>query len=443
MSKPLCVLQAPVFTSSGYGHWANSIGKSLLKYNKFDVMVAPTPWGGTPRKTNISELDQDDSVLLELASKIIKQPIQKQPDVYVQITIPNEFQAPGKFNIGITAGIETTVPPVEWVEGVNRMNITFMPSKFSRDVFNQATFTKKWQDGREEQIRVAKPIEVLHWGADTTIFKKTTDKEPNLEAAMAKIPEKFAFLFVGAWTNLNGLYSDRKDIGNLIRVFYSAFKDKKGDRPALILKTNGVNFSKGDKDVCLARIQAIKNEVGGDLPNVYLLHGELTARELNALYNHEKVRAHVSFTHGEGFGGPLLEATLSGKPVVASNWSGHLDFLNPAYAHLLSGTVKPVDKASVNQWLIAESSWFYVSYSLAEDKLKSLFYNPSKENKDHAERLRVENEEKFSLIAMDKLFHSYLDKYVPEFPSERKIVLPSLKKLALPKKIELPKNNDI
>jgi glycosyltransferase involved in cell wall biosynthesis len=441
MSKPLCVFNAPTFSRSGYGDWANSVGKSLLKYDKFDVLVAPTPWGNTPRKTNISELDQSDSLLLELANRVIKQPLQKQPELYIQMTIPSEFQTPGKFNIGITAGIETTVPPAEWIDGVNKMNVTFMPSKFSKDVFQSANFTKKYQDGREEKLVVNKPIEVLHWGADTNVFKKTSTKEPNLEAAMAKIPERFAFLFVGQWTNFNGLYSDRKDIGNLIRVFCSAFKDKKGERPALILKTSGVNFSKGDRDLCLSRILAIKKEVGGDLPNVYLLHGELTPQELNALYNHEKVRAHVSFTHGEGFGGPLLEASLSGKPVVASNWSGHLDFLNPAYAHLLVGTVKPIEPASVNQWLIKESSWFYVAYSLAEEKLKSLFYNPSRENKENAEKLRIENEQKFSLIAMDKIFHSYLDKYVPEFPAERKIVLPSLKKLALPKKIELPKNN--
>ena len=43
------------------------------------------------------------------------------PDVYIQVTIPNEFRRFGKFNIGITAGIETTVAPKDWVDGCNQM----------------------------------------------------------------------------------------------------------------------------------------------------------------------------------------------------------------------------------------------------------------------------------------------------------------------------------
>ena len=139
------------------------------------------------------------------------------------------------------------------------------------------------------------------------------------------------------------------------------------------------------------------------------------------------------FRSGEGYGHPLLLASLSGKPILASNWSGHLDFLNPKYAQLLQGNVKTVDPASVNQWIIKESSWFTVSYGLAEDKFKSLFYNPVQAIKDNAEKLRIENMEKFSMEATDKILHAYLDKYVPEFAVEQKIVLPKLKKITLPK----------
>jgi hypothetical protein len=438
MSKPICVFQSPIFTRSGYGDWAMSVGKSLLKYNKFELFIVPTPWGGTPRKFNLNEIDQTDPLAVELGNKILKAPLQKQPEVFIQMTIPNEFQTPGKFNIGMTAGIETTLPPGEWIEGLNRMNVNFVTSNFTKEIFQKARFTKNFNDGRVEELVLNKPMEVTSWGADTSIYKKTSDKVETIETEMQKIPEKFAFLFVGQWTSFNGLYNDRKDIGNLIKTFYNAFKDKQGELPCLILKTNGINFSITDRTACLARINAIKNEVGGKLPNVYLLHGELTDIEMNALFNHEKVKAHISFTHGEGFGHPLLLASLSGKPVFASNWSGHLDFLNPNYTQLLQGNIKQVDPGAVNQWIIKESSWFNVAYGLAESRIKNMYYSPSKEIRDNAEKLAIENSEKFSLEAMDKILHANLDKYVPQFAVEKKVVIPSLKK-SLVKKLELPK----
>ena len=427
MSKPVCVFQSPIFTRSGYGEWAMAVGKSLLRYNKFDLLVVPTPWGGTPRKLNVADIDPNDHEAIELGNRILRSPLQKQPEVFIQMTIPNEFQTPAKYNIGMTAGIETTIPPGEWIEGLNKMNVNFVTSTFSKEVFQKANFVKTLPDGRNEPLVVNKPMEVTPWGADIKVFKKTDEKVATVEAALSNIPETFAFLFVGQWTNSNGLYNDRKDIGNLIKSFCNTFKDRKGERPCLILKTSGVNFSIADRDACLARIAAIKKEVGGDLPNVYLLHGELNDVEMNALFNHEKVKAHVSFTHGEGYGHPLLLASLSGKPILASNWSGHLDFLNPKYAQLLQGTIKQVDPASSNQWLIKESSWFSVAYGLAEERFKTIFYSPAPSIKENAEKLRIENMERFSMEATDKILHAYLDKYVPEFAIEKKIVLPKLK----------------
>ena len=123
MSKPVCVFQSPIFTRSGYGEWAMAVGKSLLRYNKFDLLVVPTPWGGTPRKLNVADIDPNDHEAIELGNRILRSPLQKQPEVFIQMTIPNEFQTPAKYNIGMTAGIETTIPPGEWIEGLNKMNV--------------------------------------------------------------------------------------------------------------------------------------------------------------------------------------------------------------------------------------------------------------------------------------------------------------------------------
>lgn len=429
MNKPMCILQSSLFTRSGYGEWSMAMAKSLLRYDKFDLKIVPTRWGGCPSKNTLAELDDDAEK--ELFNRILRQPLQKQPEVFIQMTIPNEFQTPAKFNIGMTAGIETTLPPGEWVEGLNRMNVNFVLSKAVKETFEKVSFSKQHPDGRKEEIKSIKPMEVVNWGVDTTIYKKTSDTISSIEETFSPIKEDFCFLFVGQWTHQNGLYGDRKDIGMLIKTFCEAFKGSK-NKPALILKTSGVSFSKIDKHECLNRIHKIKQEVGEDLPNIYLLHGELSDVEMNALFNHEKVKVHISFTHGEGYGHPLLLASLSGKPVMVSDWSGHLDFLDQTIATLLSGDIKPISGESVNQWLIKESSWFYVNYEKAKEKMKGIISNYDKVL-EKSERGRIQNMEKFSNESIDKQFHAMLDKYIPTFSVEQKIVLPKLKKIELPK----------
>lgn len=441
MSKPLCLISGPVFNRSGYGDWATAVAKSIIRYDKYDVKIAPTRWGNCQSKRFLEDLtDPEDKII---ASKIITNGLNKQPDVFIQLTIPEEFQPIGKYNIGMTAGIETTIPPGSWIEGVNRMNLTIGLSNHVKKTFTETKLAKQLENGQQIPIQVEKPIEVCFWGADTNIFKKTDEKLESVENALSSIKETSAFLFIGQWTH-GGLYNDRKDIGNLIKTFCTSFKNQSlNDRPCLIVKTGGASYSTVDRFEILSKIKKVRDEIGENSPNVYLLHGELSEPEMNALMNHEKIIAHVSFTHGEGYGHPLLLSTLSGKPLLAPNWSGHLDYLNPTYANLLSGNLVDVDKKSVNQWIIKESKWFKVSYSLAEDRMKQIYFaRKSDKFTKNAELLRKENMENFSITAMDKRLWSILDKYVPTFAVENTFVLPKLKainntltenKLTLPK----------
>lgn len=425
MIKPSCVISGPVFSRSGYGGWAKEVAKSILRYDKYDVSIAATKWGGNPIKRHQDDLDMSDPLNLALFDKLLKAPLNKQPDVFIQISIPNEFQPIGKYNIGMTAGIETTAAPGEWIEGLNKMDMNIVTSNHSKKVFVDADYKKQYNDGRVESLRNQKPIEVCFWGADTNLYKMTSEKVDSIENIMSQIPEKFAFLFVGQWTHDNP-FLDRKDIGMLIKTFLETFKDRE-NKPCLILKTSGVNFSKTDKDAALKKIKIVESNVTGDLPKVYLIHGELNDVEMNALFNHEKIKCNVSFTHGEGFGHPLLLASLSGKPVLAPEWSGHLDFLKSLPSHLLQGKIEQINPGAVNQWLIKESGWFNVSYNLAADKMKNMFYQMSQKIKDRSVELAKKNSEEFSLQAMDKVLHGILEKYIPQFAVEEKIVLPSFK----------------
>jgi hypothetical protein len=435
MNKPVCILQSPIWTRSGYGDWALTVAKSLLRYDKFDLILAPTVWGACSKKNLDNEVnDPEGKALLD---RVMKGPLTRQPELFIQMTIPNEFATPAKFNIGMTAGIETTVPRAEWLEGLNRMNLNIVTSVHARDVFAQANYNKKLPNGVIEPLVVKSPMEVLFWGADTNTYKKTDEKVPSLEECMKDIPETFCFLFVGQWTAGN-MRADRKGIGFLIKTFLETFANT-DNAPALILKTSGAQICIMDKYDCIGKIHEVTNMVkaslpeGSKLPNVYLLHGELEDNEMNALYNHEKVKVHVSFTHGEGFGHPLLLSTLSGKPLLAPRWSGHLDFLNPKHTKFFEGKLDPIPGEAINDWFVKDARWFEVDYVAAGQKMRYFFKYYSEQILKDAEALRAENAEKFSIQAMDKVFHAILDKYVPKFAMEQAIVLPKLKKLNLPK----------
>ena len=427
--KPLLVISCPLDTYSGYGARARDIVKALIKSEKYEIKILSQRWGNTP----FGFLKQDNPEHKAMLDCILSTPqLPKQPDIWMQVTVPNEFQPQGKFNIGITAGIETTVCDASWIEGLNRMNLNLVSSNHAKTVFQNSKFEKRNNQTNQVEgiIELTSPIEVFFEGADTDIYKKIdTFTSKDLYNQLDAIEEKFNYLFVGHW--LQGeVGQDRKDIGMLIKTFLETFKNKP-TKPGLILKTSGATPSIMDRDEMLTKIQAIRVAVGGnDLPNIYLLHGEFSDEEINELYNHSKVSAFVSFTKGEGYGRPLLESSIAQKPVIASNWSGHTDFLDPKMSILLSGEVKQIHPSAVIQnMLIPESGWFTVDYVKASKVLEDVYKN-YKKYIDGAKRQSYRSRTEFSLEKMSELLIKILDEKAPK-PVELK--LPQLKKIELPK----------
>ncbi len=438
MSKPVCLVTAPVATRSGYGAHGRDICRALIKLDKYDVKIWPVRWGNTP----MNALNKDDPNDKMIIDRILPNPqLPKQPELHIHIVIPNEFQTFGKYNIGITAGLEMTACPPGWREGMNKMNMNIVPSTFVKDMLTNIKFDiNNEQDGKKVgELKSDKPIEVLFEGTDTNIFKKTNEFSKEFVDEMKKVKESFNFLYVGHWLQ-GDLGKDRKDTGMMLKVFLETFKNLK-QKPGLIMKTSGATYSVIDRETMLNKIQIIKDMVKGDLPNIYLLHGDFDDEEMNQIYNHPKVKAHINLTHGEGFGRPLLEASISQKPVIATNWSGHLDFLNKNLAVLVGGGLQNVEKGSVpDEFLTEGAQWFTVNYQEASAKMKDVYKSYKKYTLD-AKKLGTVNKSKFSLNAMTKELGKILDKYVPEFPKEVKLELPKLKKVGstdLPK-IKLPK----
>ena len=437
--KPLCLVTAPVATRSGYGAHSRDICRALIKLDRYDVKIWNVRWGNTP----VNALHTDDPNDKIIIDRLIPTPdLPKQPELHIHIVVPNEFQPIAKYNIGITAGLEMSVVPPKWLEGMNRMNMNIVPATFVKKVMEDCKFDihDDKTNSKVGELKSEKPIEVLFEGADTNIYKKTTEFSKDFLDEMKNVEESFNFLYVGHWLQGN-LGEDRKDTGMLVKVFLETFKNMK-KKPGLIMKTSGAGFSVLDREDILNKIEAIKEGVDGDLPNVYFLHGDLSDAEMNGLYNHPKVKAHVSFTHGEGFGRPLLEASLSGKPVIASNWSGHVDFLPKNLSILLDGSLSEVKKGAIaDDFKVDCQKWFVVNYTQAVAVLKDV-YKSYKKYTFNAKKLATINKSKFSLDAMTRQLGKLLDKYVPEFPEEVKLELPKLKKVGStdePAKVQLPK----
>ena len=424
MSKPVFVISCPIDTYSGYGARSRDIVKAIIEMDKYDVKILSQRWGATP-----FGFIKDHPEWEFLVPHLLENPqLPAQPEIWMQITVPNEFQPIGKFNIGCTAGIETTVAPAEWVEGCGRMNLILGSSEHTIKVLKESKFEKRDQKTNQTVgfIEWKGDSEVIFEGANTDVYKPIKSTFD-----LSNVKEEFAYLFVGHWINGN-IGEDRKNVGLLVKAFYETFKNK-NKKPALILKTSQVGSSYMDRDELIKKIKAIRATVkSNNIPNVYLLHGEFTDEEMNQIYNHSKVKAMVSLTKGEGFGRPLLEFSLVNKPIITTNWSGHIDYLNPEFTTLLPGTMTNVHESAANHMLMKEAEWFSVDTGHVGHYLKDVFEN-YKGYAEKAKRQGFHSRTKFSFEAMKEKLGKLFEEKIPEFPKQVQLQLPKLKKIELPK----------
>ena len=424
--KPLVLVTAPVRTRSGYGNHSRDICRALIESNKYDVRIQAVRWGTTP----MNALEEDNPIHQEIEKRILRQPqMEKQPDVHIHIVVPNEFTPVAKKNIGITAGLETTIPPATWFDGINRMDLTILTSEFSKKGFEDTTFDKIDNNTKKVVgiVKVEKPLDVLFEGADPNIYKETKEISDNLKEQFSKIDNDFCFLYVGHWLQGN-LGEDRKDTGMLVKVFLETFKNQK-NAPALIMKTSSAGFSVMDRESIKDKIQMIKDNIKHDtLPEIYLLHGDLTDEEMNQMYNHPKVKAHLTFTHGEGFGRPLLEASFSGKPIVAPISTGQADFLDRDYSVELPHTMTKIPQSAFPaEYFHPEAKWSTVNYGLSTIILKDVFKNYNK-YKLRGKKQMLINREHFTHEKMTEKLLTIVDNLISSVPQEVSLRLPKLVK---------------
>jgi glycosyltransferase involved in cell wall biosynthesis len=398
--------------------------------DKYDIKIIPLRWGNTPQNNVDGESDFGRWMLERVITEV-----SDKPDIFIQVSVANEFSAKGGYNIGITAGVETTICPKDFIDGCNNMDLIIVPSNFTRQNVGGTVYQQKDNETGEivGEIKVTKPIEVLFEGVDTEIFSKGSGKD-----VLENVKEDFNFLIVGHWLK-GDLGQDRKDIGMAIKTFATVFqylpKDK---RPGLIVKTSHAGFSVIDREGTREKLEGVLKPLGDKCPSVYLVHGDMEETDMSNLYHHPKVKAMISFAKGEGYGRPMAEFTLTGKPIIASGWSGQLDFLPPEHSVLLEGSLTAVHESAADQFCMKEAQWFSVNYSNAANKLYDVYNNYNTYSKQ-SEGLKSNTLDNFTLDKMNDRFTQMLEHYVK--------VQPKLVPFNIPKvnssKMQIPKLNKL
>jgi glycosyltransferase involved in cell wall biosynthesis len=422
MDKELLVFQGPAFTRSGYGDHCRDLLKSLRAMDRFDIKIIPLRWGNTPQ----NQVDPTTEFGQWMLQRVIPRP-EVKPDVFIQVSVANEFQPIGNYNIGITAGVETTIVPKEFVEGANRMDLILVPSNFTKTSLVGTVYQEKNNQTGQivREFKVTKPVEVLMEGVDLSVFLDYKKTEIDI---LEGVETDFNFLVVGHW--LKGvLGQDRKDIGMAIKTFSTVFESlPKNQQPGLIVKTSSAGFSVMDREQICEKIDTITNSFGEKCPPIYLLHGDLSENELANLYHHDKVKGMISFTKGEGYGRPLAEFALTGKPIIVSKWSGLTDFLPEENTVYLEGDLKNVHESAADNFLLKESQWFTVNYSKAANAIFDVHKN-YKQYSEKSKGLKQNIIKNFSLEKMNEIFMDMVKTYVKEKPKVVPFKLPKLEKI--------------
>ena len=301
------LVRGPALTQSGYGEHTRFVLRALrAQEDQLDIHVLPTGWGETGWLAINNEERHWIDERINAATHHLQQ---KLPyDISVQVTIPNEWQKLAAINIGVTAGIEANKVSPVWLQQANIMDKVITISEHSKSGFGVVYSGQIAETGQQVQLGCTVPVEVAHYPV------KTFDSLPQLEL---NLDYDFNYLTVAQW-------GPRKNLANIIRWFVEENHDQE---VGLIVKTSLKNGSVVDREHVMTQINNFIPEIPDRKCKVYLLHGDMSEREMHSLYNHPKVKVMTSLTHGEGFGLPLFEAAYSGLPIIAPGWSGQNDFL--------------------------------------------------------------------------------------------------------------------
>ena len=387
------LLRAPLLTNSGYGVHSRQLFKWLDDRHDIDLTVECLGWGQCPWTVHQTK---DDCIYQRIMNK--SKPIEKGSyDVTFQVQLPDEWDPTlGKKNVGVTAAVETDRCYQKWVECCNRMDAVIVPSKFTKNVIKRSgrlttkiSVIQEWPDGGINSIRdIPNSYDLDH------LYK-------------FPIENKYNFLIMGLLTS-NDTSCDRKNLIQTMKWIFEEFQSE--PEVGIVLKTS---FGKGtttDKAFTRGYLkQALPVIRKGNNP-VHLIHGNLSTEEVRSLYSHPNIKAYAMATRGEGYGLPFIEAGLASLPIIATNWSGHLEFLKKDLFFPVDYKLKEIPDKKVNERIFMKGSKWAEPDEVSFKKMIRYVYENQKEAFETAEKLSKHIVENFY---QDVIIERY-DKFLKE-----------------------------
>ena len=371
------LLEAPILTNSGYGEHARLVFRSIQNLaSDYDIYINPLRWGSTSWSSDVTlERSLIDACILKNARYNKASSGEPVYDIQIHVGIPNEFSKKAPYSICVTAGIETDRVSSEWIikttpfSKQGKIDKLIVPSTHSKQSFADTKYSAQTASGKTIDLKLDCPIEVVPYPVKT--FE-------TIELENLSLNTKFNFLTVSMW----GI---RKNMENTIKWFIDEFREDAD--VGLIIKTNLSKNSIIDRVETVKKIGSILNQAGNRKCKVHILHGYMSPRELHALYKHPNVKAYLSATHGEGYGLPIFEAAYSGLPVIATDWSAHLDFLSAPIRDKKTGnkkikkvfarvdyTMKQIQKEAVWENILIESSrWAFPKENSFKQQIRKVY----------------------------------------------------------------------
>ena len=176
------------------------------------------------------------------------------------------------------------------------------------------------------------------------------------------LPENM-FLFFMIYDHNSTL--ERKNPRGTLLAFKEAFSNN--ENVGIVLKIS--HYSTEDENLI--------SEILGDRKNIFIITDNLSRQELDVLMS--SIDVYVSLHRAEGFGLTIAEAMLKQKPVIATNWSANIEYMNSESACMVGYKIIEL-KESIYPFK-AGSKWADPNISEAASYMKMLYENKQYYNK--------------------------------------------------------------